>query len=42
MLHKDDNMKIMKDNIELIRQITLLRKKVKELTITVKKNDRKN
>lgn len=41
LLHKDDNMKIMKDNIELIKQITKLRKNVKDLTITVKKHDRK-
>jgi hypothetical protein len=30
----------MKENIKLIKQITQLRKKVKELTITVKKHDR--
>jgi hypothetical protein len=40
-IHKEDNMSIMKDNIKLIKQITSLRKKVKELTITVKKHDRK-
>lgn len=40
-IHKEDNMNIMKENIKLIKQITQLRKKVKELTITVKKHDRK-
>lgn len=32
LIHKDDKIRIMKDNVELIREINTLRKGLKEIT----------
>lgn len=31
-IHKDDKIRIMKDNVELIREINTLRKSIKDIT----------